>query len=537
MKLTTFTFIFLNIIPLLAGDRHLPWSHTHTGNYYAPCYGYAMARAYNRSWNHSVCPAHSMPGEGINSNYFYQVNLSGFDYRDILEGDVLTFADHAVYVRTVPNPPRENNPAGIFVDHKLNPADPTEKLNEALTSVISLFGNPVFIYRQWPRWEITVKNSFTGGQVKVKNVAHNSPWTEPNLAWESWASLDAIEDGNTYGGFIQRFQDWKKNGALQTRPKSTSVEITDDYNLSVTWEAWFKSEYNIIFQNNFISVGNPGIIKVGSTQYSSPTSEFYVLDGGTIIGEAINQTYNSISYTFSHWSDGVNTYPNRVQPFPPNGHKTYTAHFTGKPVRVQNLHQVGAVGEPIHLVWDIHPNSNCEYKIWRKIKPHDPVLIATRSHNTTAYIDYNIIRTSSYTDELVSYDVRAYYTVEGTSADPWWYTIYGTDFFPKQDSTQQNNLASNQLASEFGLFNYPNPFNPATAIYFRIPEQANVKIIIYNSRGQKIKTLLSESLPSGDHIIQWNGIAEDGRPAASGIYWLRLESKIFTATRKLLLIR
>ncbi|MCK6619673.1 MAG: T9SS type A sorting domain-containing protein [Calditrichaceae bacterium] len=542
MKLTTFTFIFLSIIPLLAGDRHLPWSHTHTGNYYAPCYGYAMARAYNRSWNHSVCPAHSMPGEGINSNYFYKVNLPGsdLDYRDIQVGDILTFGNHAAYVRAVPDSStRQNNSDSIFVDHKLGPSDPYERLNETLSSVIGLFGDPVFIYRKWPRWEITVKNSFTGGQVKVNNISHNSPWTEPNLAWESWISLNAIEDGNTYGGFIQRFQDWKKNGALQTKPKATSVEITDDYTQMVTWEAWFKNEYNIIFQNNFVGVGNPGSIKVGSTSYSSPTTEFYVLDGSTIIGEAINQTYNSISYTFSYWSDGTNTYPNRVQTFLPNGHKIYTAHFTGKPVRVQNLHNVAPVGSPIQLVWDEHPNSNCTYQIWRRIKElygtlGDPVLLATKSHGTTSYTDNNYIRTSSYTEYLLSYDVRAYYTIESTTADPWWYTLYGGDPLWKDPAAGDS---VSQHPATFELANYPNPFNPATTIHFRIPEQADITMVIYNSRGQRIKMLLNEPLSPGDHTIQWNGITEDGRPAASGIYWLRLESKAFTATRKLLLIR
>jgi len=53
-----------------------------------------------------------------------------------------------------------------------------------------------------------------------------------------------------------------------------------------------------------------------------------------------------------------------------------------------------------------------------------------------------------------------------------------------------NDNADNILLLEFNdLTNYPNPFNPSTAIEFSIQYDSNVEIVIYNIRGQKIKTI------------------------------------------------
>ncbi|UCF65951.1 MAG: T9SS type A sorting domain-containing protein [bacterium] len=61
--------------------------------------------------------------------------------------------------------------------------------------------------------------------------------------------------------------------------------------------------------------------------------------------------------------------------------------------------------------------------------------------------------------------------------------------------------------------NYPNPFNPTTTIKFELPEVSRVKLKIFNFLGEKVFTLLSESLPSGSHWVEW--IASN---FASGIY-------------------
>ncbi len=77
---------------------------------------------------------------------------------------------------------------------------------------------------------------------------------------------------------------------------------------------------------------------------------------------------------------------------------------------------------------------------------------------------------------------------------------------------------------EYSISNYPNPFNPETNIYYSIPEDAHVEILIYNIKGQRVKTLLNEKVSKGKYNIVWNGVDENNTPVASGVYFYNLRA-------------
>ncbi len=98
--------------------------------------------------------------------------------------------------------------------------------------------------------------------------------------------------------------------------------------------------------------------------------------------------------------------------------------------------------------------------------------------------------------------------------------------------------AQNDLTVLHNLSNFPNPFNPETSIFFSLSETAvNTEISIYNSKGQKIRTLINEVLPVGNHSVVWSGDDENGEPVSSGIYYYKLETGDFIQTRKMLLLK
>jgi len=78
------------------------------------------------------------------------------------------------------------------------------------------------------------------------------------------------------------------------------------------------------------------------------------------------------------------------------------------------------------------------------------------------------------------------------------------------------------------LCNFPNPFNPVTTIYFSSTHKdiENTEIIIFNLKGQKIKTLsskqISTPLSSQIHQISWDGTDENNESVTSGIYFYKL---------------
>jgi hypothetical protein len=86
--------------------------------------------------------------------------------------------------------------------------------------------------------------------------------------------------------------------------------------------------------------------------------------------------------------------------------------------------------------------------------------------------------------------------------------------------------------------NYPNPFSltpnlAATQIRFALPQPAVVTVRIYNTLGQAVRTLFEGAKPAGMHQLVWDGRNDDGARVSSGLYWLRLETEGFVATRKI----
>ncbi len=85
--------------------------------------------------------------------------------------------------------------------------------------------------------------------------------------------------------------------------------------------------------------------------------------------------------------------------------------------------------------------------------------------------------------------------------------------------------------------NYPNPFNPVTTIRFVLPKAQDVKLVIYNSLGQKVTTLLNGKQRQGSHVVQWNGINSKGIPVGSGIYFYRFTTDNYSKTMKMMLMK
>ncbi len=95
------------------------------------------------------------------------------------------------------------------------------------------------------------------------------------------------------------------------------------------------------------------------------------------------------------------------------------------------------------------------------------------------------------------------------------------------------------LPDEFALAqNYPNPFNPTTVIEFDVPERAHVTITVYNVLGQKVTTLIDEEVaPQFSKRVEWDGRSASGTPAATGIYFYKLETDRFVKTKKMMLLK
>ncbi|MFZ1683635.1 MAG: FlgD immunoglobulin-like domain containing protein, partial [Candidatus Zixiibacteriota bacterium] len=95
-----------------------------------------------------------------------------------------------------------------------------------------------------------------------------------------------------------------------------------------------------------------------------------------------------------------------------------------------------------------------------------------------------------------------------------------------------------ELPDNFALAqNFPNPFNPTTSIEFTLPSRQQVSLEVYNTLGQRVRTLVSDFKSAGRHSVTWNGTDGAGRAVSSGVYFYRLSTESFTTSRKMLLIK
>lgn len=86
--------------------------------------------------------------------------------------------------------------------------------------------------------------------------------------------------------------------------------------------------------------------------------------------------------------------------------------------------------------------------------------------------------------------------------------------------------------------NYPNPFNPTTSIRFSIPQQAKVRLEVYDIRGALVQTLVdSEIYNAGNYEAKWNATDALGSKVASGIYFARLTAGNYMKTVKMNLLK
>jgi hypothetical protein len=77
---------------------------------------------------------------------------------------------------------------------------------------------------------------------------------------------------------------------------------------------------------------------------------------------------------------------------------------------------------------------------------------------------------------------------------------------------------------------FPNPFALTTRLRFRIPGEGRVRITVYDVAGRRVRSVVDERLPSGDHEVVWDGRDGSGRAVGSGVYFSVLE---YEGTRRI----
>ena len=117
-------------------------------------------------------------------------------------------------------------------------------------------------------------------------------------------------------------------------------------------------------------------------------------------------------------------------------------------------------------------------------------------------------------------------------ANLWEAEIWGTELDGSVAGNEEDE--ETPIAEEYELYqNYPNPFNPNTKIRYRLKEDEQVKLEIYNILGQRVMVVVDEYQTEGMHEAEVNG-----RELFSGTYIYRLQvGDKFTKAKRMTLLK
>ncbi len=128
----------------------------------------------------------------------------------------------------------------------------------------------------------------------------------------------------------------------------------------------------------------------------------------------------------------------------------------------------------------------------------------------------------------------------------WKYSGYGsysikvTNKYPGQPLTEVKDEEVKLLPVSYALYqNYPNPFNPTTTIKYEIPENAHVKLKVYDILGNEVAVIVDEYQNAGIYTVSFSSgslSSSDGN-ITSGVYFYRLEANNLTQVKKFILMK
>jgi hypothetical protein len=201
-----------------------------------------------------------------------------------------------------------------------------------------------------------------------------------------------------------------------------------------------------------------------------------------------------------------------------------TSMFFGKwdlddtvPALIQSFVAVQSAGK-VELSWQVIEDEGLVgYRIYRLDVPRGKEIVINKDglipRNHSSYVDLDVLPAGVY-----RYSLGA---------------VHDNGLETRSDY-QEVRVNPFQLA----LFqNNPNPFNPATTIWYSVPKPLHVNLGVYDVQGRLVVTLLDKAKQPGLHRVRWNGTNAQGDQVSSGVYFVRLHSNKQIFTKKMTLLK
>jgi len=179
------------------------------------------------------------------------------------------------------------------------------------------------------------------------------------------------------------------------------------------------------------------------------------------------------------------------------------------------------------------------YTIWRHQQVDQPSIIGTAT-----FWQYKSIRQGSRTSGTITFanHINAWANYGMNLGSTWDYQILAVEGWGGSSGNANITVSVGSSSSDesqriipegYALEqNYPNPFNPTTTISFSLQSKSYVSLKIFDVLGREVSTLVSKELSAGTYSQQW---IPGSLP--SGVYFYRLQTGLFTETKRLVLLK
>jgi hypothetical protein len=179
---------------------------------------------------------------------------------------------------------------------------------------------------------------------------------------------------------------------------------------------------------------------------------------------------------------------------------------------------------------------------WEPSNDPDPLDFATYT--------IQIATDSNFVDVVFDANTELDIALDMTEALPadteyWWRVVAtDTDSLTTESETFKFTVGYVSIAEAIALpteymldQNFPNPFNPSTTLRYGLPKDSEVSVVIYDIRGNAVRTIESGAQVAGWYEQIWNGMNDDGQPVSTGLYLTRLRAGSYTKTIKMLYLK
>ncbi len=393
-----------------------------------------------------------------------------------------------------------------------------------------------YAMRQLYFYKATYNNQFetdlTGGDMKVNDIPTTLGQNGGSSTWHKNDVTKTLEALDQHAGsYFRLFNNWNEGEYL-----SRSINLSK---IDKNYKSYFKKQFNITYNSS---------VTINYVNYS-PYQTIYSKEGNQFNAYANPKVDLSMYYELDKWKLGSTVLgTDNPHSFNPSDHTNYTIEY--KPIKPTNNYRNmrfndASYGQPVVITWDKHPYDNSlikHYAIWRKVRHNgvtgSPVQIGTVNANQSAtysFTDYDYLITNGYTDDLIYYDVRAYYESGNAYTDENFGPVFGEQNWLSINENNKHAIIQeieNELPPQYKINNYPNPFNPTTTINYQLPENGFVTIRVFDILGKEVVTLVNENKTAGNYKVNF-----DGSKLTSGVYIYTISANGVVQSKKMLLAK